>query len=326
MTGPDLDQFTAVLPDHLHCPVCLGAAYPPVVACSREHIVCHGCLESMCKKGLQPLCPTCREPVPATLKISPGFTRAIESYSYKCDKGQCKWVGSVGDVPQHLKDSCKYREVECLCSAKYLVKDRAAHGVECPLTSLFCPRGGKACSGVTRSGMFLRRDLAAHEKVCTMYKCPYNCNTYTTAANLVAHQKSCSALRLRIKSLERKLAISEDLVRTYQELGKKRHAVQKGAQGRAPEGSGDDDVVVEEQGPAKRKRVRQASALEIMTLESSDGDDLEARVPGEAMGRSGRRRAAFGTRGRRASSGNRKGAQSGGDPSPSLSEKGIVVE
>lgn len=84
MTGPDLDQFTAPLPDHLHCPVCLGAAYPPVVACSREHIVCRGCLVSMCQKNPRPLCPTCREHVPVVTKVSPGFKRAIESYRCAC--------------------------------------------------------------------------------------------------------------------------------------------------------------------------------------------------------------------------------------------------
>jgi len=80
MSGPDLDLFTAPLPDHLHCPVCLGAAYPPVVVCSSEHIICHACLLDMIRKGVAKHCPTCRELMPASLKVSPGFKRAVESY------------------------------------------------------------------------------------------------------------------------------------------------------------------------------------------------------------------------------------------------------
>lgn len=166
-----------------------------------------------------------------------------------------------------------------------------------------------------------------------MYRCSLRCDTYTTAANLVAHRKACKASVLHLKSLERKLAIANELVRKYQdELDDKREGVQRGAQGRARDSGDDDDVVVkeeeeEEERPRKRKRVRHASAPEVLMLESSDGDELEVRVPGEAAARStGGRRAAAKARGRRAASDGLEGAPGVVDSPEQSSKKWLLLD
>ncbi|GAA5846531.1 hypothetical protein JCM9279_006728 [Rhodotorula babjevae] len=301
MPGPDLDLFTTPLPDHLHCPVCFGAAYPPVIACSSEHILCSGCVVLMRQGGVPPECPTCREVMPAAFKISLGFKRAVESYSYKCEMGQCEWVGSVGDVEQHLQNSCDYRLVECsTCALKTPAKHLAAHARECPEAFIFCPRGGMACTGATavsRDGTFRRRELPEHDKVCSMFRCSHGCHTYTTAANLSAHEKGCAWSRSRIEELERKLALSElQLARSQKQLKQAQSVGEAGpgpatarARARALERGDDDDVVVEEQ--PKRKRVRYASGPDVLTLGSSDddNDDGRARNQSEAS-RTSRRR------------------------------------
>ena len=78
--GRDLDRFAVVLPDYLHCPVCLGAAYPPVTSCSSDHIVCQSCVDEMRQADRPAQCPTCREVMPVQLKVSLGFKRAMERY------------------------------------------------------------------------------------------------------------------------------------------------------------------------------------------------------------------------------------------------------
>lgn len=81
---PSLERFTVPLPEYLRCPICLEAAYPPVVVCPNEHLLCAPCidahLDAVDDEGDEPRCPLCRSPLRDELNVSPAFRRAIDSY------------------------------------------------------------------------------------------------------------------------------------------------------------------------------------------------------------------------------------------------------
>ncbi|TNY24183.1 hypothetical protein DMC30DRAFT_342110, partial [Rhodotorula diobovata] len=137
------DRFVTPLPEHLHCPVCLGAAYPPVVACKAEHLLCEGCADGIRRRTDQPKCPTCRERMPSKSRVSVGLRRAIDGYPYKCNHDGCKWTGSVGELSKHLIEACPYRQVKCpSCQAVCRYIDYDTHlRTACPEQYVRCPRG-----------------------------------------------------------------------------------------------------------------------------------------------------------------------------------------
>ncbi|GAA5846534.1 hypothetical protein JCM9279_006729 [Rhodotorula babjevae] len=314
--GRDLDRFAVPIPDYLHCPVCLGAAYPPIVSCSSDHIVCRACVGEMRQSDRPAQCPTCREVMPVQLKVSLGFKRAIERYGYTCEREGCDWVGSVNDLEQHLENSCEYRKIDCdLCKYRILAKDRVSHDQECPELFIVCPRGGKECSGVQASGgpgMFRRRQLPQHDKVCAMFKCRVGCHTYTLLANRDAHESECAWQRSRISHLEQKLVRAEEqLVQAGLALELQRAAAEAAARARAQaqagaaaegrEKRGEVEPVGGQQSPTKRHRG--ARTPEVIELDSENengaGEGLRASVKGRAAtgggGGAGKKPAASGS-------------------------------
>ncbi|BGP45195.1 hypothetical protein JCM10450v2_001012 [Rhodotorula kratochvilovae] len=193
--GKDLERFTVPLPDHLHCPVCLAAAYPPIAVCSAEHILCQSCITALFAATPAPSCPACREMMPPQLKASPGLKRAIEGYNYKCFRGGCDWVGTV-DLEEAHNSVCPYRMVDCaLCEQPYQANQKAAHEAECPSVLLDCPRGGRDCGGTKNGGRRKRCNMRNHDRHCTQYKCSVpGCETRTTTLNLCTHEPACRRL------------------------------------------------------------------------------------------------------------------------------------
>lgn len=79
--GVDLGRFVdKEVPQHLRCPACLEAAYPPVLVCWSEHALCVPCADRYANSGSHARCPTCRQGMVFPLKPSLFIKRAIEEY------------------------------------------------------------------------------------------------------------------------------------------------------------------------------------------------------------------------------------------------------
>lgn len=249
------------------------------------------------------------------------------AHSYKCENDGCSWVGSVGDVAQHLQAQvrspaspiilqgrnrstdenmrlaqCLYREVSCsLCYAKMREGERKEHELtQCPEALVLCPRGGSTCGGgdgALNGGKMRRRELAAHEAVCATHKCVLaspisapaqsgwaralgraaqrpvprvrrcrlpRCHTYTTLANLTAHESDCAWARSRIAYLE------EARTRATVELNQKKRALVALAD------SGESD------GHAEQERLERGEGARA-TASSAKGKEKERETPWEAQ-------------------------------------------
>ncbi|BGP45188.1 hypothetical protein JCM10450v2_001005 [Rhodotorula kratochvilovae] len=287
--GKDLDRFTTPLPDHLHCPVCLAAAYPPIAVCSAEHILCQGCVGDIFTTEQAPNCPTCRERMPPQLKVAQGFKRAIEGYSYNCEHDECSWVGSVGDEAQHLACSCECRLVPCPhCATAVRAKDIEAHvAAICPEAFVLCPRGLGACSTSVRGNgaLMRRRELQAHEAVCAMFTCRIpGCPTRTTALNLPVHEKACASLISRLAQMERELkqpkadlaAARATVERSSSVERKRRDGVRETGRGAA---AAKEVLVLDKDEPAAstRRRKRPRASLQVVELSSSDSEEPDKK-------------------------------------------------
>jgi hypothetical protein len=78
--GVDLGRFVdKEVPQHLRCPACFEAAYPPVLVCWSEHALCRQCADHFVTNESY-ACPTCRQGMVFPLKPSLFIKRAIEAY------------------------------------------------------------------------------------------------------------------------------------------------------------------------------------------------------------------------------------------------------
>ncbi|GAA5933356.1 hypothetical protein JCM3775_000664 [Rhodotorula graminis] len=285
--GRELDRFAVSLPDYLHCPVCLGAAYPPIVSCRSDHIVCQECIDEMRQDERPAQCPSCREVMPVHTKVSLGFKRAIERYGYKCEREGCEWVGSVGDLAQHLENSCEYRKIDCpLCKYGILAKDRIAHVHDCPEVLIVCPRGGRECSGIQASGghgLFRRRELPEHDKVCAMFRCRVGCHTYTLLTNREPHESECAWSRARIATLEQKLVRAQEQIAETRATLELRLAAEQQAGSVAVERQDEQDEGERAVGQSPPKRPRRVGILELYSDdENGPGEGLRKGAKGRA--------------------------------------------
>ena len=134
-----------------------------------------GCGRSVCGKSCtgptqhgQQQCPFCRKtsckPFP-----NPYFVSRINNLVVKCPnyytdqnspKKQCRWVGKVNDVRQHL-NTCDFKMVTCdMCGKEVVKKYLAAHQIDS------CPNHKRCC-------MYCRIEGPAHEiDDHETYKCP----------------------------------------------------------------------------------------------------------------------------------------------------------
>ncbi|GAA6005261.1 hypothetical protein JCM10207_002917 [Rhodosporidiobolus poonsookiae] len=204
----DLERFVDPLPEYLHCPICLEAAYVPIVVCPQEHVVCQACYANLLHSPPnRQSCPTCRHP--CTYRNSPAFKRAIESFKIRCKERRCKWTGFIGDEAGHIANQCNYRPMLCGdCGKEHTLADEERHRADCPNVYLSCVRGGADCGGVTGGGVFMRKNAAKHDATCSNYRCTVTpaCYTRTTRKNLPVHEAQCADAQRRIKTLEAELA------------------------------------------------------------------------------------------------------------------------
>ncbi|BGO98348.1 hypothetical protein NBRC10513v2_002743 [Rhodotorula toruloides] len=206
--GVDLGRFVdKKVPQHLRCPACLEAAYPPVLVCWSEHALCRQCAVASESYA----CPTCRQGMVFPLKPSLFIKRAIEDYKIKCENDGCSWTGTVVNEKQH-SNSCPFRKVFCkLCDSRYIFSQRDAHLDVCTEKTIDCPQGGRDCGGRSSGGRKKRRLMQEHlDKECAQWQCRAvpDCKTKTMRANLDEHEKGCRAAYDEIFQL--KLTIEEN--------------------------------------------------------------------------------------------------------------------
>ncbi|BGP29242.1 hypothetical protein JCM10296v2_000980 [Rhodotorula toruloides] len=193
--GFDLDRFVKNVPEYLHCPVCLEAAYPSVLVCWSEHALCATCADRLVKaKSL--FCPTCRQGMVFPLRPSLLMKRAVEDYKIRCANDGCPWTGSVANDQQH-SSGCQHRKVPCkACKTLYKLSQRNEHLEVCPEKMIECPQGGKDCGGLKSGGMRRRRLMQQHLNTeSAQWHCfaVPGCRTKTTLANLDEHEQGCRA-------------------------------------------------------------------------------------------------------------------------------------
>ncbi|BGO88736.1 hypothetical protein JCM10020v2_000354 [Rhodotorula toruloides] len=204
--GVDLGRFVdKEVPQHLRCPACLEAAYPPVLVCWSEHALCRQCADRFVANESY-ACPTCRQRMVFPLKPSLFIKRAIEGYKIKCENDGCSWTGTVVNEEQH-SDSCPFRKVFCrLCDSRYVFSQRDEHLDVCTEKTIDCPQGGKDCGGRSSGGRKKRRLMQEHlDKECAHWQCRAvpDCKTRTMRANLDEHEKGCRAAHEEILHLKR---------------------------------------------------------------------------------------------------------------------------
>ncbi|BGO88735.1 hypothetical protein NBRC10512_005182 [Rhodotorula toruloides] len=208
--GFDLDRFVKKVPEYLHCPVCLEAAYPSVLVCWSEHALCATCADRLVK-AQSFACPTCRQGMVFPLRPSLLMNRAVEDYKIRCANDGCPWTGSVANDQQH-SSGCQHRKVPCkACKTLYKVSQRTEHLQVCPEQMIECPQGGKDCGGLKAGGMRRRRLMQQHlDTECAQWQCSAvpGCRTKTTLANLDEHEQGCRAAYDEI--LQLKLTIEEN--------------------------------------------------------------------------------------------------------------------
>ncbi|GAA5997033.1 uncharacterized protein JCM10292_006162 [Rhodotorula paludigena] len=195
--GRDLDSFVTALPAWMHCPVCLEAAYPPVLVCGEQHIVCQSCVGDILAKKRGATCPTCRSAMAKRIEVSPLVKRAFEEYKVKCRHRGCIWVGAVSEEATHATNTCMYRRVPCtLCKVLIAASETQMHiATICPKATIVCPRGGANCGG-KQKGVYRRRHSAEHEMTCAEFECRISgCKTRSTRANRIEHERDCSRIR-----------------------------------------------------------------------------------------------------------------------------------
>ncbi|BGP22038.1 TRAF-like zinc finger [Rhodotorula toruloides] len=170
----DLDNFLDPVPQALCCPVCQDVAWPPVIACENQHVLCEQCLMNVFDAPPNghldepPACPTCRAVADDEFETCVVGKRILEGLRYRCARHAAgrEWTGSVADESNHRDYSRDYRELSCFsCGKKSFAKDGVSHTSTCPNGLVACPNGDNdTCDKICRSS------IEQHMTVCTRFR------------------------------------------------------------------------------------------------------------------------------------------------------------
>ena len=132
------------------------------------------------------------------------------------EKG-CKWTGTVGTVPEHLKKRCEFTLLSCpnKCMSKrkqkFMRKDLGKHLKKCPKRSYFCPHCGKKGKydriTLLHDGICKKKVLPCSNEGCTernqrqyhamhLKRCPFTtipCKYESLGCNFVCIRKDMAA-------------------------------------------------------------------------------------------------------------------------------------
>eukprot|EP00961_Rhodomonas_salina_P177767 2397305-Rhodomonas_salina.2 len=112
-------------------------------------------------------------------------SRANEATS--SSEAGCGWIGAVGDLAKHLRDSCTHAEVECTfrgCNAKVQRFQLAEHEGSCEQREISCEK----CEERVKAS-----ELSEHLLGCKLVfiDCPQECGARVLRVNLDEHEKEC---------------------------------------------------------------------------------------------------------------------------------------
>ncbi len=216
-------EFVENPPDDLICQICCYVLREPhVTDCCGQHL-CKSCLDSSVNLFTSiKACPYCRENnfkhliyKPYQRKInelmvycknkSQGCSdilkfKDLEQHVAKANKAGCLYTTLEcpsgcytellrKDMDEHLKEACPNRYVTCEhCDEEMMWRDLEDHYDGCGKYPVLCPR---SCA----DGMFIREQLAEHEKQCPnmVVECPFQeagCSDEITRAQLTNHLES----------------------------------------------------------------------------------------------------------------------------------------
>nr|XP_016943577.2 probable E3 ubiquitin-protein ligase sinah [Drosophila suzukii] len=131
--GAALDEFLLSL---LECPVCFCYMMPPIMQCSRGHMICTGCRQ---KVGT---CPVCR--------VSMTNIRSL----------------SMEKVASKLIFPCKHSDFGCRAQLSYA--DKSSHEQDCDCRPYFCPYPDDKCRWQGPLRDVYQHLVSTHENVITM--------------------------------------------------------------------------------------------------------------------------------------------------------------
>ena len=150
-TGFDIDN-TAPSPNRFFrnplnssyyiCPICLGTARDPIVACCCGHWYCCFCLMQWFNQGSVRMCANCRTPNFMTSNRLPlNRSMAYNSLRVKCGY-ECGNTGTIQAIEKHEVFACERRKIRCPfpdCSVVASEADIKVHMMQCPKQMKFCP-------------------------------------------------------------------------------------------------------------------------------------------------------------------------------------------
>ena len=242
------ELFTAPLPSHLECEICLDVLRNPVLTGCCGQSYCKDCIDKVKNK----MCPHCRK----TLETFPDkkSIRLINELEIKCRyfaEGKCQWKGSPAAFPNyitvcdfkqvncplgcgtqlekkamisHSEKECVLREVSCEhCQKQMAYLEKSIHEYTCPKMPIHCVN---KCPNL---GKILRDKMDEHLKVCPnqLVSCEYSefgCNKKIKREDLQQHLSSSVEQHLLLvaesakKERDARIALEKELREEIQSL------------------------------------------------------------------------------------------------------------
>ncbi|KAJ4461268.1 putative TNF receptor-associated factor 3 [Paratrimastix pyriformis] len=183
-----------LLPE-LICPICTSVFRKPVsLLCASLHTYCEACIKKWLQKNKT--CPIDRGTLPpieqlyAPNHIVSNIIDRLEIHCSNVEDG-CQWAGKVEEVATH-QSACEYSPVSCPnvgCSEHLLIRDLAAHLLECPKRRV-------PCQDCHIEICF--QDLESHRATCPQrpMDCPNGCGVRISQGQAAAHDRVCPHLEI----------------------------------------------------------------------------------------------------------------------------------
>ncbi|XP_022215527.2 probable E3 ubiquitin-protein ligase sinah [Drosophila obscura] len=102
LEGPLADYYVSLL----ECPVCFGYIMPPIMQCSRGHLICSSCRHKLT------LCPVCRVPMSNIRNLAMENVASKLFFPCKHSHYGCKLIMTYSEKKLH-EDDCEFRPFFC---------------------------------------------------------------------------------------------------------------------------------------------------------------------------------------------------------------------
>ncbi len=173
MATPQETGFQCEFVDNVkdyECPLCLHVTREPnLTSCCGQHF-CYHCIQIIISNNKP--CPFCKENSFIAILDKKQKRRVLDLKVYCKHKDLCDWMGSLGELEQHLSDKCQYVEANCSynCGVARLRLYLKTH------QRIACPNRPHSCKHCQLEGTY--QDIENnHVPVCPKYPvtCPNEC-------------------------------------------------------------------------------------------------------------------------------------------------------